>query len=294
MTTLAESHAWCKSLSRRTAGNFYFSFLTLPAECFRDMCALYAFMRISDDLGDDTSVPLAERAARLLEWRADLDRALRGETVDHPVYPALMQMMERHRVPPEYLFAVIDGVRMDLEPAGFETVDDLMNYCYHVAGAVGLCCIHVWGFHDERAVDLAIDCGRAFQLTNILRDLGEDVRVGRVYLPREDLRRFGYSERDLAEHRCDERFAKLMQFEVERAKGYYCRARQLYSYLDPPGRPIYAAMLQIYGGLLQGIERCRYDVFRRRVRLSRARKLLISANALVRHRWLAGTNGRKV
>ena len=157
MTTLAESHAWCKSLSRRTAGNFYFSFLTLPADRFRDMCALYAFMRISDDLGDETSVPLAERAARLLEWRADLERVLRGEAVDHPVYPALMQMMERHRVPPEYLFAVIDGVRMDLEPSGFETVDDLLHYCYHVAGAVGLCCIHVWGFHDDRAIDLAID-----------------------------------------------------------------------------------------------------------------------------------------
>lgn len=292
MTTLADSYAWCKSLSRRTAGNFYFSFLTLPGDRFRDMCALYAFMRITDDLGDDLEVPLAERAARLLEWRADLHRALAGENVDHPVYPALLEMIQRHGVPPEYLFAVIDGVRMDLEPAAIETFDELLHYCYHVAGAVGLCCIHVWGFHDARAVDLAIDCGRAFQLTNILRDLGEDIAAGRVYLPEEDLRRFDYSRRDLAARCCDERFLRLMEFEVDRAKEYYARAQQLYGYLDPPGRPIYAAMLQIYGGLLHEIERRRYNVFRRRVNLPRWRKLLISANAIVRHRWLVGAGGR--
>jgi phytoene synthase len=169
-------------LARRTAGNFYFSFLTLPGPLFRDMCALYAFMRISDDLGDDESVSIDRRRELLAAWRQSLGRALDGDPRDHPALPALADAVGRHSVPREHLFAVLDGVAMDLKPAGFETFEELSKYCYHVAGAVGLCCIHVWGFHDDRAIPAAIDCGLAFQLTNILRDLGEDARAGRVYL----------------------------------------------------------------------------------------------------------------
>lgn len=289
--SLLESSSWCQRLSRRTAGNFYFSFLTLPAERFRDMCALYAFMRVSDDLGDDTALPVAERAERLHCWRDELQRALAGRAVEHPVFPALVQMVERHHVPHRYLFDVLAGVESDLQPAGFETFEQLLDYCYHVAGAVGLCCIHVWGFRDERALELAVDCGRAFQLTNILRDLGEDAAMGRVYLPREDLRRFGYTESDLVAHRLDDRFHQLMRFEVERVKGYYRRAEELLDLLTPAGRAIYAAMLRIYGGLLTEIERRRYDVYSRRVRLSKWRKLAIASAAIIRHRWL-GTTAR--
>ena len=284
--SIDDSVAWCRRLSRRTAGNFYFSFLTLPRECFQDMCVLYAFMRLSDDLGDDASLPVEERARRLEQWRIDLRRALAGEPTDHPVFPALVQMIQRHRIPPQYLFDVIAGVERDLQPVGFETFDELMDYCYHVAGAVGLCCVHVWGYRDERALDLAVDCGRAFQLTNILRDLGEDAAHGRVYLPREDLRRFDYSEEDLAAQRRDDRFVRLMQFQTQRARGFYRRAEQLLDLLDPAGRAVYGAMLRIYGGLLREIERNGYDVFTRPIRLSKARKLAIMLGATIRHRLL--------
>ncbi len=224
MNELDESIAWCKSLTKRTAGNFYFSFLTLPADRLRDMCVLYAFMRVSDDLGDDLDRSVEERRAALVKWRDDLETALAGGSADHPVFPALADLVARHQIPAKYLQAVIAGVEMDLDPKGFETFAELADYCYHVAGAVGLCCIHVWGFEGEEAIPLAVDCGCAFQLTNILRDLGEDALMGRVYLPREDLRRFDYDSSDIAAHCRDERFQDLMQFEVARA-GILCEHR---------------------------------------------------------------------
>ena len=283
-TDLEQSYAWCKSLTKRTAGNFYSSFLALPRHLFRDMCVLYAFMRVSDDLGDEGDIPNDQRAGLLESWRKSVGRALRGEQFDHSLLPALRDVVERHGVPHEHLFAVIDGIATDLNPQGFETFEELERYCYHVAGAVGLCCIHIWGFHDERAIERAIDCGVAFQITNILRDLAEDMEMGRVYLPREDLRRFDYTAQDIAAHRHDERFVRLMQFEVERARVYFCRGEELSDYLDPAGKPIFRAMLRIYGGLLNEIERRNYDVYSGRVTLPRWRKLLITMGAIVRRR----------
>lgn len=282
--TLDESYAYCRSLSRRTGENFYFSFLTLPAEKFRDMCVLYAFMRICDDIGDDDGLPIAERSRRLAEWRDGLQRALEGDCSRHELFPALAELVGRYRIPPEHLLTVIDGVESDLDSPVFETFDDLSRYCYQVAGAVGLCCIHVWGFRDGRAIERAVDCGVAFQLTNILRDLGEDAAMGRIYLPREDLERFGYTADDIAAHRRDDRFRELMRFEVDRARSYYRRAEELFDQLEPAGRPIFSAMLRIYGGLLREIEGRDYDVYSRRISLSRWRKLRIALGAIVRHR----------
>lgn len=286
--SLDESYAFCKSLAKRAARNFYVSFLALPADRFRAMCVLYAFMRLSDDLGDRIDVPGPQRSQDLTEWRQHLNEALQGARVDHPVYPALVDTVERYGIPHEYLFAAVDGVCMDVDFTGFETFEDLAGYCYHVAGAVGLCCIHIWGYHDSRAVDCAIDCGLAFQLTNILRDLSEDACMGRVYLPQEDLRRFGYTAEDIAAHCQDERFVDLMRFQVARAESYYRNAEDLFAYIDPVGKPMLRAMLRVYGGILEEIARRDYDVFSRRVTLPAWRKMIIAADALVRGRW-AGT-----
>lgn len=286
--SVAKSFEHCRVLARSTARNFYYSFLTLPRERRLAMCALYSFMRITDDLGDSDA--LAEtRAAQLTNWRESLLRACDGGPEEHPVLPALADIVHRYKIPVRYLLDVIAGVEMDLAPAAYQTFAELERYCYHVAGAVGLACIHLWGFHDERALVAAVDCGTAFQLTNILRDLGEDASLGRIYLPAEDLDRFHIAPGELAEATRsglarDERFAELMRFEVERARGYYARARSLFNYLDPPGKPILETMLRIYGGLLNEIERRRYDVFSRRVSLSRSRKLLIAGDVLLRHK----------
>jgi len=283
--TLSESRAWCKSLARRTARNFYFSFLTLPADQARDMCALYAFMRVCDDLGDEESIPIVRRAEQLDEWRASLDAALGGGAPEHPVFPALADVVSRYSIPSECLFAVIDGVRSDLEPTQFQTFDELSEYCYHVAGAVGICCIHVWGFHDKRAVDAAIECGLAFQLTNILRDLGDDSRAGRFYIPNEDLARFDYTRDDIRERVRNTHFEQLMRFEVERAREHYRRAERLFDYLERPGKPALAAMMKIYGGLLDRIERQGYNVYQSRIRIGAPRKLFIALTSLLRYRW---------
>jgi phytoene synthase len=284
--SVAESYRYSQILARRTARNFYYSFLTLPRDRRPAMCALYAFMRVTDDLGDSDR-PIPEKAADLARWREDLIRACDSGEAEHPVLPALADTVRRCQLPLKYLLDVIAGVETDLQPVAIDTLAQLTDYCYHVAGAVGLACIHLWGFHDERALPAAIDCGMAFQLTNILRDLAEDAAHGRVYIPREDLERFGLSVAELAtggySSETREKFHRLMEFEVARAREYYSRAQALFDYLDPPGKPILATMLRIYGGLLDEIERRRYDVFTRRVELSRLRKLSIVADVLLRN-----------
>ena len=180
---------------------------------------------------------------------------------------------------------MIDGVEWDLHPVEVATFEELERYCYHVAGAVGLCCIHVWGFREDPAVrQLAIDCGLALQLTNILRDLAEDADRGRIYLPREDLERFGYSPDDLHRRVRDRRFRDLMQFEVDRAKGYYARGERLLDHLAPTGKPILRAMLDIYGGLLREIERRDFDIYSQRVTLPKWQKLWYAGRAVLKQR----------
>lgn len=281
--SVAESFDYCRALARRTARNFYYSFLTLPRDRLQAMCVLYSFMRVTDDLGDSDQPPAA-RAAALRDWQTGLLAACQSGASEHPVLPALVDVVGRYRIPVRYLLDVIAGVEMDLQPVSFPTFDRLADYCYHVAGAVGLACIHLWGFHDDRAPQAAIDCGMAFQLTNILRDLREDAERGRIYLPAEDLQQFCLTPAELASGDGNERFARLMQFEVSRAREYYARARPLYDYLDPPGKPILETMLRIYGGLLDEIERRRYDVFTRRIELSCGRKLFIAGHVLMRQK----------
>ena len=314
--SLDESYTHCERLAKRTAGNFYYSFCGLPAPQFKAMCALYAFMRVTDDWGDDADRPLAQRVADLNAWQRSLTDVLQPSWSEsgttgwsesaNTVLPAMRDVVQRFAIPHEHLFAVVRGVRSDLEfeisnlkfeisdlksemslpSIRFQTFEQLADYCYLVAGAVGLCCIHIWGFHGEQAVQRAIDCGTAFQLTNILRDVGEDAAVGRVYLPADDMQRFGVTIEDLIAQRYDDRFRSLMAFEAERAKSFYASAEQLLSCLEPHGRPILKAMLQIYGGLLTEIERRQFNVFGQHISLPRWRKLWIAAEAMIHQRWI--------
>lgn len=275
---LARSYAYCERLARREAGNFYHAFRLLPSGQRRAMCALYAFLRIADDIGDGSG-SLPEKTAALATWQRSLDFALSGR-YSHALHPALHHAVSVHAIPAEYLSAVLDGIRMDLTPVTYPTFADLYRYCYHVASAVGLACIHIWGFRDERAKKLAESAGIAFQLTNILRDLGEDSARGRVYLPREDLERFGYRLEQLERGERDERFCALMRFQVDRAHQYYDAAIPLVELLEPDGQAVFLVMLRTYRGLLDAIERRGYDVFSSRVHLSRWWKLGIVLRTL--------------
>jgi phytoene synthase len=282
--TLSQSYRYSDQLARRKAGNFYHAFRLLPRGQRRAMSALYAFMRITDDVTDEPGAATDKRAA-LEHWRRQLDRALAGEYT-HPVHAALHDTVCNHGIPRVYLDDVLDGVGTDLEPVRFATFAELYRYCYRVASAVGLACIHIWGFADERARAHAESAGIAFQLTNILRDLGEDAARGRVYLPVEDLDRFGYSEDSLRRGEHNPQFRALMEFQVDRARGYYEAARPLAELLPPPGRAVFQVMTRTYCGLLDAIVARDYDVFSSRVRLSRWRKLWWTVQALpVRFGW---------
>ena len=264
-----ESYRACVELSKRTAGNFYYSFWALPPEKRRAQCALYAFFRRTDDLGDaDTDV--AARRAALGDWRRAFEAALAGGECSDPLLPAVVDTIRRYAIPPDHLRAAIDGVETDLERSRFATFDELAAYCRQVASAVGLACIHVWGFRRAaQAYEAADRCGLAFQLTNILRDVGEDAARGRLYLPQDELAAFDVAEGDVLAGRQDDDWRRLVDFQIQRAEGYYRDARRLLPYLDRDGVGIYGAMIDIYHGLLAKIRRRRGDVFSSRVRLSR-------------------------
>lgn len=276
---LAASYELCRQTARRAASNFYYSFRLLPQSLRPAMWALYAFMRRTDDLGDsDQSVD--RRRAALGAWRDQFHAALDGR-VGEPMLVAVADTVARYQIPPQHLEAAIDGVEMDLAEVRFGTFAQLEAYCERVASAVGLACLHVWGFRGAGALEPARQCGIAFQLTNILRDLGEDAARGRIYLPLEDLARFGYTEAELLAGRCTIRFRELVRFEIARAEQFYRQGAELAAYLAPPGRRIFAAMWSTYHGLLEKIKRHDGDVWTRRIRLGRWQKLRIAARALL-------------
>lgn len=281
---LARSYAYCDRLARRKAGNFYHAFRVLPRAQRQAMCALYAFMRHTDDLGDGPGSS-AEKRDWLRGWRGRFRDAL-ADAPSHRLHLALKHTIDTYRIPPDYVEAVVDGVEMDLDRVHYATFADLYRYCWRVASAVGLACIHIWGFSDDAAKQYAEKAGIAFQLTNILRDLSEDAGRGRVYLPREDLDRFGYGEAEISRGVVDDRFRRLMSFEVGRVRQYYDAAMPLAGMLPAAGRAVFLVMTRTYRGLLDAIEEQGYDVFRRRIRLSPWRKLRLVAGALpVRWGW---------
>lgn len=272
---LKTSYSHCRKLARSADSNFYYSFLLLPSAKRQAMFALYAFLRRTDDLGD-SGEPLERRREALGQWRASFEASLQGRFEDE-LFPALADTIKTHCIPPEYLRAVVEGVEMDLEPVCYETFAQLEQYCHHVASAVGLACIHIWGFSGPDAFEPARACGVAFQLTNILRDLKQDALQDRVYLPREDLRRFNYSLDDLKQGVRDQRFQGLMQFEIARAEKFYHEASRLEQYLSADGRRIFRVMLSTYSELLTEIKRREGDVFASRIRLGLWKKLRIAA-----------------
>jgi 15-cis-phytoene synthase len=272
----ARSYAYCVRVARSRAKNFYYSFLLLSKQQRKSMCAIYAFMRYCDDLSDD---PGANRAA-IEQWRAEMEEALEGRFSQHPVWPAFHHTVRRFGIPHEYFRSMVDGVLSDLEPRRMQTFDELYRYCYQVASVVGLTIVHIFGFDTRTVLPLAEKCGVAFQLTNILRDIREDAALGRVYLPDEDLRKFGVSEGDLRIGNRNDAFLRLMRFEAARARAYYDESRPLLDLIHPRSRPSLWALVTIYSRLLERIEGSNFDVFRRRVRLSLIEKSWIVLRAL--------------
>jgi 15-cis-phytoene synthase len=284
---VAASYAECRRVARAAASNFYYAFFLLPRPKRDALYALYAFMRLVDDISDSAGA-VEEKQRGLARWRAALDALVAGDAAAHPVLPALADTLRRYAIPPRYLHDLISGAEMDLSEASYATFDSLREYCYRVAGTVGLTCVHVFGFRDPRALDLAEKLGIAFQLTNILRDFPRDFQMGRIYLPQEDLQRFGCTAVDLARAPVTPALAELLRFNAERAWGFYEEGAALVPLVEPDSRAALWALARIYSGLLRKIEARGYDVFSSRVRLSPGEKAQILLWA--RLGWWSETN----
>lgn len=292
-----------RALTRASRSNFYYAFLFLPKHKREALYAVYAFCRVTDDLVDETAAtpsghgqpaagtpppagipsPAGTPVERLKTWREELEACFRGEAT-HPVTERLAETIRTFRIPHGYFEELLNGVEMDLAKFRYATFAELQQYCYRVAGVVGLMCIEVFGYTNPMTRTYAQHLGTAFQLTNILRDLATDGERGRIYLPQEDLKRFGVTEADLLERRVTPAFLDLMRFEVGRARQFYAAARAALPAEDRRTMLAAEIMRAIYTRILDRIEGMGYDVFSRRIRLSDTQRLWLALRCWVRHR----------
>ena len=266
----------CRAITRHHARTFYFASACLPRETRSHAYAIYGFCRWADD-GVDGAADRSDAARKLAIARDALDLAYSRELAP-PGLLAFRRTIRVRGVPKELFGALLDGMEMDLDVTRYATFDDLDLYCYRVAGVVGLMMTHVFGYRSDCCFPNALALGTAMQLTNILRDVAEDYRIGRIYLPQDELARFEVSESQIAEGRVDDRFRDLMRFQVDRARRYYDGSEAGVRYLKgDSSRLTVRVMGRLYGGILGAIERQDFNVFRARARVSTGRKFLTLA-----------------
>ncbi|WP_447977213.1 presqualene diphosphate synthase HpnD [Candidatus Nitrospira bockiana] len=281
--TVEEAQRYCEAVTKRSGSNFAYSFLFLPPARRAAMYTIYAFCKEVDSAVDDP--PAGSDPRRELDsWRRELAAAYRGA----PSFPVTISLAVHARelgIPQSYFEDLIAGVEMDLTIRRYRSFDELSLYCYRVASVVGLICLHVFGTRSPEAREYAVNLGHAFQLTNILRDLGADAAQGRIYLPQDELARFRYSEEDLLAHRYSPGFRELMRFQCARAHDYYRKARDVADRLPPEDRralTVAEIMRGVYGRILERIERSDYRVFESRIGLAPPYRLAIAAGVWLR------------
>jgi squalene synthase HpnC len=280
---VADSYAECNRIARAAHSSFYVAFYGLRREKRNALCALYAFMRLVDNVSDEPG-DLESKRRGLARWRGWLDEAVAGKTDGHVILPALADTMARFQIPARYFHDLILGAEMDLTVTRYATFDRLSEYCYRVAGTVGMTCLHVFGFRDPHAPDLAERLGLAFQLTNIMRDVRSDYELGRVYLPQEDLARFGLRDESLAGP-LNGQLRNLLEFEADRAWRLYEEGAALVQQVDADSRATLWALVRTYSALLARIEQRDFDVFSGRISLSSAEKLQYLLAAGMNNWW---------
>jgi phytoene synthase len=282
MTSQLEiAYDYCQRVARKQAKNFYYAFRTLPTPKRRAIYATYAFCRMCDDIADE-DMPIDEKRRQFSETRNLLTESLQrtgsevGNDALPPEFAALSDATAAFGIPHHYYTQVIEGVESDLVKTRFENFEELKAYCYQVASVVGLICIEVFGYEDEAAREYAIDMGIAMQLTNILRDIKEDAERDRIYIPLDEMARFGYSEDDLKQGIIDERFRSLMALQVNRARDYYQRSQKLFPLIDAGARACPKVLHLAYRSILDRIDAQGYDVFSQRIGLTTFEKLMIT------------------
>ncbi|HTC49591.1 MAG TPA: phytoene/squalene synthase family protein [Candidatus Aquilonibacter sp.] len=295
---LTMAYSVCRGITRTSAKNFYYAFQVLPKRKRQALCAVYAFMRRCDDIADDPGLTVEERRYKLNNWLDALHRAQQGQPTDDPILLALTDAQRKYTIPAGLLDDLATGTAMDVVDAKaqnqidedeplfattavpgltlhYQTFEDLKLYCYRVASVVGLVCIHIFGYRDPAAEPLAEQCGLAFQLTNIIRDVKEDAAMGRVYLPQEDLAKFGLNAADLLFAPDAARLRPLLELEANRAREGYHAGDQLIPYVSEDSQPALWVLINIYRKLLEKIAASQYDVFTGKISLTVTEKLRV-------------------
>ena len=274
-------HDYCQDRAAKSGSSFYYSFMFLPPEQRQAITALYAFCREVDDVVDEChDVSLAQ--IKLEWWRQEVERIFTG-TPTHPVGFALQDVLTRFKLPQEQLLEIIDGMAMDLSQTRYLDFKGLQLYCYRVASVVGLLSVEIFGYENRQTLKYAHDLGVALQLTNIIRDVGEDARRGRIYLPIEDLQRFGVPAKDILEARYSDAFRELMVFQGERAEQFYEQAFAQLPAGDRKAQRPGLVMAAIYRTLLREIAADGFQVLDRRISLTPVRKVWIAGST-----WFKG------
>ncbi len=256
-------------ITRQSGSNLALAFVSLGRERRADITVFYAFCRLIDDLADSTELGVEEKRRGLATWRKSLVSPVADEP---PLAREVRSIIAKYPLTPAMLEEIIEGVEMDLCVSAYATFEELRVYCYRVASAVGLVSIEIFGYRNPRCREYAIELGLALQLTNIIRDVGKDLGFDRIYLPEEDLDRFGYAQSELLSRTYNERFVQLMEFETARAKAFFARAAELLPREDRRSMVAAEIMASVYAGLLSKIEADRFRVFEREYRLSKAAK----------------------
>jgi phytoene synthase len=291
---LEMAYSVCRSIARSAAKNFYYGFMVLPRRKRNALSAVYAFMRRCDDITDDVALSVDDRHNKLAEWLDKTHRALAAHPTDDPVLLALTDAQRSYQIPVGLLDQLAFGTAEDLDYAAgplagtplvarYQTFEELSRYCYGVASVVGLVCIKIFGYRAPAAETLAERCGLAFQLTNIIRDVKEDVAMGRVYFPQEDLAQFDLSAADLAGPNVNlERVRPLLAMEADRARECYKSGEELIPLVNEDSQPALWVLITIYRRLLEKIAAKRYDVFSERVRLTVPEKLAVLGKGMLK------------
>ncbi|MEP6698491.1 MAG: phytoene/squalene synthase family protein [Verrucomicrobiota bacterium] len=258
-----------EKITRQSKSNLALAFVSLGPERRADITTFYAFCRLIDDMADASNLSAEEKTLALANWR----RCLRAETPgEASIAPDVRHLLAKYSLAPEMLDEIIDGVAMDVASVRYATFEELRVYCYRVASAVGLVSIEIFGYRNPACRDYAIQLGLALQMTNIIRDVGKDLVMDRIYLPREDLAHFDYSENDLRQRKYDERFLRLMEFEAARAEEFFASAARLLPPEDKRSMIAAEIMASVYRALLRRIQADRFRVFEKEYRLGKLEK----------------------
>lgn len=278
LPTVAEAYRHCRSITHRYGANFSVGFRFLPKEKREAVYATYAWCRFADDIADE---PGERKDERLDEWQAELDACYEGRP-HHPITIALADAVGRFPIPKDAFIALVDGCRQDMVKTRYETFDELLHYCDLVASSISDLSLSIFGYRSSQAPEWGRSLSTALQLTNVTRDIGDDLTRDRIYLPAEELRRFGIGEEDLFAHRETEAMRELILFQVERARGYFERAEPLLSDLDFDARFPTLLMGGVYAAVLREIEREPFAPLRRRISLPLHRKVGIVLGRVLR------------